>query len=114
VNITLTGTNILGDQVSLTTRTDCQGYYSFSGLLAGTYAITETHPAGYTDGVDILGSLGGMVGSDRLSNIVLGTGQRGTGYDFTELQQSCGGYGGGRGGWSWIGGNMGIPCGGRC
>jgi 5-hydroxyisourate hydrolase-like protein (transthyretin family) len=57
VTVTLTGTNSLGNAITLTTTTDSSGRYSFTttgsnGLLAGTYTITETPPAGWieTDG----------------------------------------------------------------
>ena len=41
------------------------------GPAAGTYTITETQPAGYTDGKDTIGTPGGTVGNDAFSNIVL-------------------------------------------
>lgn len=58
VCVTLTGTNYLGAAVSLTTKTDANGLYSFSGLLpsnAAGYTVKETQPAGYLDGTDTPG-----------------------------------------------------------
>ncbi len=38
--VQLTGTDLNGNTVSLTTTTDNNGYYIFSGLITGTYTIT--------------------------------------------------------------------------
>jgi hypothetical protein len=84
--ITLTGTDFDGNEVSFTTRTDVYGFYSFTGLFAGTYTITETQPDGYTDGLDSIGTLGGNDDiSDIFSGIILGNGQDGFCYNFGEL-----------------------------
>ncbi|MFL5341532.1 MAG: SdrD B-like domain-containing protein [Gemmataceae bacterium] len=69
--ITLTGTNDLGQSVTATTLTGQVpgrgvGYYEFTNLRPGTYAIVETQPAKLTDGPDYIGTQGGVVGSDRL------------------------------------------------
>ena len=48
-----------GNQI--TTVTDANGYYAFTGLLAGSYAIREIRPTGYTPGIDTSGSNGGLV-----------------------------------------------------
>ena len=84
VFITLTGTDDLGRAVSLTAVTDAAGNYRFAALRPGTYTLTETQPANYTDGIDTLGSLGGVLGNDIFSNIVLRANQNGIGYDFAE------------------------------
>ena len=44
VKIILTGTNDLGQSVKVTTTTDANGYYIFSGLRPGTYTVTEVQP----------------------------------------------------------------------
>lgn len=45
VKVTLTGTAVNGTAVSRCAVTDSSGNYSFSGLLPGTYAVTEVKPA---------------------------------------------------------------------
>ena len=74
----------LGGSATATTTTNANGLYTFSGLAAGTYTITETQPAGYTDGKDTIGSQGGTVGSDTFTGIVLGAGAVGSNYNFGE------------------------------
>jgi len=75
--------------VVATTLTDQQGNYKFDGLTPGTYSVREHQPAGYLEGMDILGTVGGVTvgthgGTDLLSNIVLGSGAAGIDYDFCE------------------------------
>lgn len=77
--VTLTGT------VNQTATTDSNGFYMFTDLPSGTYTITETQPTGFDDGQDSLGSLGGTVGDDVFSNIVLTPGSSGENYNFGEL-----------------------------
>ncbi|MCE5268993.1 MAG: hypothetical protein LLG00_14040, partial [Planctomycetaceae bacterium] len=50
VGVTLTGTDIAGNTVSISKLTDSNGAYSFAQLRPGTYTITETQPAGWLDG----------------------------------------------------------------
>ena len=47
ITITLTGTDVFGNPVSLTTTTNSQGQFSFTGLIPGTYLICEVPPPGY-------------------------------------------------------------------
>jgi hypothetical protein len=91
VTIHLRGVNDLGFTVDLTTTTDAYGNYSFTGLRAGLYSIWETQPAGYTDGIDYVGTAGGETGfnsetglEDIFANIQLFDGQSGINYIFTE------------------------------
>ena len=91
VEITLTGTDIFGNPVTLTTTTDAAGAYSFAGLAPGTYQLDETQPAPYADGPEVLGSEGGTVNPDQFADIVLGSGVDATGYDFTETTGSIAG-----------------------
>ncbi len=59
VTITLTGLDDRGVTVNLSTTTASDGTYSFTNLRPsnGTgYTITQTQPAGFTDGIDTLGS----------------------------------------------------------
>ncbi|MEJ1959115.1 MAG: SdrD B-like domain-containing protein, partial [Nitrosomonadales bacterium] len=63
VTLALTGTDVLGNPVNLTTTTNASGNYSFSGLLtanASGYTVTETQPATYLDGQDSKGLIGGV------------------------------------------------------
>ncbi|MGE0386468.1 MAG: SdrD B-like domain-containing protein [Gammaproteobacteria bacterium] len=59
--ITLTGTDINANPVSLTTLTAADGSWSFAGLVAGTYTVTQpAQPAGTRNGQTVAGSLGGV------------------------------------------------------
>lgn len=69
VTLLLTGVNDAGQSVSLTTTTDENGSYTFSGLLPGTYDVTVQ---------DAKKHIG-------ISNISLGTGQTLSGQDFSLL-----------------------------
>ena len=87
VTITITGTDDLGAAVSLTTTTANDGSYSFAGLrpsAAGGYVLTETQPAGYTDGTDAIGSQGGVTANDVLTTVAIAPGTNGTGNTFGE------------------------------
>jgi hypothetical protein len=83
VKITLDG-NLPAGPVTLMATTDANGAYSFTNLQPGTYKLTETQPAGYGDGLDAVGSLGGTLGNDVLSNIVLNNNGNGVNYNFGE------------------------------
>src|SRR5439155_22207573 len=106
VLITLTGTNDQG-AVTLTAHTDVNGNYSFGNLRPGTYVITETQPAGYLQGKLTLGSAGGTIGADVFSNVKIGQGVIGAGYNFGELLPPPTGGGGGGGGGGGTGGGGG-------
>ncbi len=87
VEITLSGTSVNGDVVTLTTTTDADGDYSFTDLLPGTYVVTETQPAGYLDGDETAGSLGGDISTnDVIAAIALDANQSSTDNDFAEYQ----------------------------
>ena len=86
--VTLTGTNDLGAAVSLTATTDASGNYSFANLRPSTaagYTLTETQPAGFLDGKDAAGTLGGTLANDKVSAVVVASGSAGVGYTFGEL-----------------------------
>ncbi|MFV0441996.1 MAG: SdrD B-like domain-containing protein [Planctomycetaceae bacterium] len=90
VQITLTGTNDLGQAVSLSTTTDAVGYYEFTNLRpsnATGYTIAESaQPAGYLDGRDTIGTPGGNATvNDRFSQIVVTSGTTGAENNFGEL-----------------------------
>ncbi len=91
VKIILSGRNDLGDRVRMVTYTDASGYYEFTGLRPGRYIIRERQPAGYVDGQESIGTLGGNTSvNDRFRNIVVTPGDEGTGYLFGELQRMNG------------------------
>lgn len=83
--VALTGTNDLGQPVSLTTVTDSTGAYSFADLRPGTYSLIETQPAGYLDGKDSIGTQGGTAANDLFTDVVLASGQDGVNNNFGEL-----------------------------
>jgi uncharacterized repeat protein (TIGR01451 family) len=92
VPVTLTGTNVLNQPVSITVNTDASGNYRFDNLIAANaqgYTVTEgaLPPAAgdYLDGKDSAGTAGGTVGTDTVSAIGLAAGQLATGYLFGEL-----------------------------
>src|SRR5262249_46942227 len=80
VTITLSGTLSAGGTITATTVTDADGAYRFEHLPPGTYALTETPPAGLVGGLETLGNLDGTVGPGRFSNIHLDGFIAGTGY----------------------------------
>jgi uncharacterized repeat protein (TIGR01451 family) len=85
--VTLTGTDALGHVITpRVVTTDATGSYTIDNLLSGTYTLTETQPAGYTDGKDSIGtSNGSPSGQDSTTGIALGAGVAATGYNFGEL-----------------------------
>jgi uncharacterized repeat protein (TIGR01451 family) len=48
VTVVLTGTDVFGDAVSMTTTTGANGNYSFTSLNPGNYIISFTLPSGYS------------------------------------------------------------------
>ncbi len=50
VQLTLTGTDSLGNAVTASATTDANGNYMFSNLPQGTYTVTQTQPPGFRDG----------------------------------------------------------------
>ena len=93
VTITLTGVDINGLTVTRTTTTLADGSYRFDGLaLPGPagYNITETQPAGFLDGRETVGSLGGTTTNDSFNVRFTTPGANGTGYNFGERIQSPG------------------------
>ena len=73
------------------TVTNTLGEYQFGGLSAGQYVIEESHPDGWMDGQDSVGSIAGIaIGSiatvqDKIEQVELQWGDTGTDYDFGEL-----------------------------
>ena len=87
VELSLTGTDANGAPVTQTVVTDIDGAYTFVDLLSGEYAITETQPAAYSDGIDVAGTSGGIaaVGGDEISAIPLAAGTDAESYTFAEI-----------------------------
>ncbi len=69
--------------------TNPQGFYEFTNLAAGKYAVMEVQPTGWLDGIDTPGNLGGTAdpspSGDMIQQIMIAFGQSGTEYNFGEL-----------------------------
>jgi hypothetical protein len=85
VQITLTGVDSAGNKITLVTRTDQYGNFAFSNLTPGIYALTETPPASGPSNAETLGTLGGAIGFDQFTNIVVPSGANGSGYHFGQV-----------------------------
>lgn len=60
VDVVLTGTNELGEAVTVTVATDSEGRYRFEGLRPGTYTVTEpTQPPHTLNGITSAGNVDG-------------------------------------------------------
>ncbi len=92
VQVSLAGTDDLGNPVTASGSTDSLGNFAFAGLRPGTYTVTETQPAGYNEGTDAAGTAGGSTAViDVTSGISLAAGQDAPGYLFGELGSSISG-----------------------
>jgi hypothetical protein len=90
VSLTLTGTNFLGQAITMTTTTAPNGSYIFTGLLLGSYTISGTPPGGYLPESAAVGSVNGvtdgtMSAPNVITNIKLKAGQAGINYDFGDI-----------------------------
>ncbi|QGJ68626.1 Hypothetical protein PBC10988_2870 [Planctomycetales bacterium 10988] len=89
VNIRLTGINDQGMITPIDITTNLLGEYTFDNLRPGTYAVFETQPAGYFDGIDTVGSEGGSgLINDVTFNIPIFAGAKGVNYNFAEIKPS--------------------------
>lgn len=93
VPIQLSGTDHQGNPVNRTTTTGPDGSYRFDNLPpsnAAGYQIAETQPGDYLDGKEAVGSLGGQAAvpssEDRFLQVVVASGDNGTGYNFGEIK----------------------------
>lgn len=69
-----------------TTTTNATGYYSFTDLAPGTYAVRKQTPTGYFDDDDHVGSVGGtLAGLNNITGIALTSATNGIDYDFCEV-----------------------------
>jgi hypothetical protein len=81
--VTLTGTSLGGLTFNQSVQTNGSGGYGFNNLPPGDYVLTETQPAGYAQGSNQVGSLGGSVVGDQF--FVHLTGGNGVNYNFGEV-----------------------------
>lgn len=98
VTVVLTGSNDLGETVSITLTTDSEGRYRFDDLRPGTYTVTEpTQPAETLNGITSAGTIdGNPVGSatpvsttpSAISAIVLPPGGQSIDNNFGEIGDS--------------------------
>jgi len=77
-----------GDQFTRVTKSD--GSYLFGNLEAGEYTLTQTQPSGFADGQDAVGTLGGTLGNDTVSDILVAASASGVGYNFGEVTATGG------------------------
>ncbi len=89
VTLSLVPVSVIGTAPSpIQVVTAADGSYSAGDLNPGTWKIVEvTQPAGYLDGMDRAGTLGGTAVNpgDEILSIPLGEGQSGQQYDFGKL-----------------------------
>ncbi len=78
--------------VVATTRTLSDGQYRFEGVLPGIYAIRQTQPHGFLDGLDSAGTVDGVPTGiaqnpgDLITGVNIRQGQRAIEYNFGELK----------------------------
>ena len=91
VAVTITGTDELGDHVTMTTHTNTSGFYQFSGLFAGTYRLTEgASPANFHHGLTSINNVvvAGSNGTGLIPAVPLADQQVRLNNDFAELRNS--------------------------
>jgi hypothetical protein len=90
VPINLDGTDIAGNPVHLSQTTDADGTYVFQNLAPGTYTVTEAQqPAGYTQGINTVGTAGGTVSGDQFT-VSLAACQDAMNYNYGERPAATG------------------------
>jgi hypothetical protein len=71
VTVAISGTDDRGNAVNVSAPTDVDGVYMFVDLRPGVYTLTETQPAGFDDGLDIIGTVNGIpVGTNPLNDVL--------------------------------------------
>jgi uncharacterized repeat protein (TIGR01451 family) len=85
VTVFLTGTNRLGNSVSLSTVTNAAGQYTFSNLVSGNYNVSNSPVAGYTAGKITVGTGASADAVDgAFSDMALDPGASASNFDFAE------------------------------
>jgi hypothetical protein len=73
VAVTLTGSDDRGNVVNMPAQTDFDGIYMFVDLRPGEYTITATQPAGFDDGLDVVGTVNGIpIGDNSVNDVISG------------------------------------------
>src|SRR5262249_16836462 len=93
--VTLTGTNDLGAAINIVHTTGADGSYQFTSSPPRTSTLTSSRPGTYPlpkapltgslDGKDSLGTVGGALGVNSFSSVVLNSQSSGSNYNFGEL-----------------------------
>ncbi|MFV1964384.1 MAG: SdrD B-like domain-containing protein [Pirellulaceae bacterium] len=92
VRVEIIPLSTMAPQAPVTVFTDVSGVYAVAGLAPGTYRVVESQPAGFVDGTDVVGTVGGipegtvMNPGDTIDRIPLESGQSGIQYNFGEFQ----------------------------
>lgn len=93
VTLQIVPVNALAPQQTVTVTTDANGFYRADRLLPGAYRIVQaTQPAGFNDGLDTAGDVGGVIRGvainpgDRIEDVTLKTGDQGLEYNFGEIK----------------------------
>ncbi|MEZ5536233.1 MAG: SdrD B-like domain-containing protein [Thiolinea sp.] len=85
VTVTITGTDVFGNDVTETVVTDADGNYTAS-LPPGTYTVTEATPDGYTSTGAEPGTLGSAVVDADTISVTVSSGETSENNDFLERQ----------------------------
>lgn len=88
IMVTLSGTDLNGNSVTLITFTDSTGAYTFTDIPPGTYSLSTDTPSGFNLGGGTVGTVDGVQDGTAASGflfidqISLASGDQATGYDF--------------------------------
>jgi hypothetical protein len=77
--------SLSGGEIPRTATTGMDGSFEFTGLVAGTYAMTVGAASGYYDGVATIGAAGGSAVGATISGINLIEGAHAAGYAFAKI-----------------------------
>ncbi len=83
VTLTISGTDVFGNEVTETVTTDADGNYTVN-LPPGTYTVTETTPTGYTSTGAEPGTTGSNVVDADSITITVNSGETSANNDFLE------------------------------